>query len=343
MEYPKARVSDQVDDYFGTKVRDPYRWMENVDSGEVKTWVDAENQLTRSYLDDVPGREKMHARLMDLTNFERYTPPERKGERYFYAHNTGLQNQNVVFWQEGLKGEPKVLLDPNTMSKDGTVALNALSITEDGRLAAYSIADAGSDWVKWHVREVATGKDLPDLIEWSKFSGASWTKDGSGFFYEGYERIPTKSPAPKTRHRSRISQLLSQESTSTNSERRSWRTSSSSNGLTTRNLNVGASVTDDGRYLLLIFQSQAAPAPTTSSAIKEPRPPRLGRSSKIVTTRRGRVYAPDRQTTAANFWLRTTLDAQERQGNRRSTLRIRTGRAGRPSSLRPKTISTARP
>src|SRR3981189_673002 len=120
--YPKAHISEQADDYFGTRVSDPYRWMEDVDSAEVKTWVDAENTLTQSYLAQVPVREKMHARLMELTNFERYTAPSKHGSRYFYSHNSGLQNQNVLYWQEGLTGEPKVLLDPNTLSPAGTVA-----------------------------------------------------------------------------------------------------------------------------------------------------------------------------------------------------------------------------
>jgi prolyl oligopeptidase len=191
LAYPHARTVEQTDEYFGTTVNDPYRWMEDVDSAELKTWVDAENELTQSYLAQVPGRDTMLARLMELTNYERYTAPARRGSRYFYAHNSGLQNQNVLYWQEGLDGEANVLLDPNTFSEDGTVAISGLSITDDGTLAAYAIADAGSDWVKWHVREVATGKDLPDLIEWSKFSGAAWLKDDSGFFYARYDAPPT--------------------------------------------------------------------------------------------------------------------------------------------------------
>ena len=159
--------------------------MEDVDSAELKTWIDAENELTQRYLAQIPVRETMQQRLMELINFERYTAPSRRGTRYFYSHNSGLQNQNVLYWQEGLDGEPKVLLDPNTFSEDGTVAISGISITDDGSLAAYSIADAGSDWVKWHVRNVTTGEDLPDVVEWSKFSGASWLKDGSGFFYAG--------------------------------------------------------------------------------------------------------------------------------------------------------------
>ena len=158
LKYPEAHMVEQVDDYFGTKVSDPYRWMENVDSPEVKTWVDAENALTRSYLDPIPGRDAIKSRLMALTDFERYSAPGRQGKRYFYSHNTGLQNQAVFFWQEGLSGEPHVLIDPNTLSKDGTVALNGMGLTDDGKLMAYALSDAGSDWVTWHVRNLENSR-----------------------------------------------------------------------------------------------------------------------------------------------------------------------------------------
>ncbi len=302
MRYPKARVSDQVDVYFGTKVRDPYRWMEDVDSSEVKTWVDAENRLTRDYLDEVPGRERMHARLMDLTNFERYTAPVRKGGRYFYAHNTGLQNQNVVFWQEGLKGEAKVLLDPNTMSKDGTVALSGLSVTENGRLAAYAIADAGSDWVTWRVREVATGRDLPDVVEWSKFSSASWLKDGSGFFYEGYG-VPADAgtkDAPSLKkanyfHKVFLHRLGTPQIADTPVYERP----------DDKELNVAATVTTDGRYLLL-FSSKGT-SPNNELAIKDlanPDAPLV----KVVTAPDA-AYHPI-ENIGTKFWVETTLDAK---------------------------------
>ena len=300
MVYPKARVSDQVDDYFGTKVPDPYRWMENVDSGEVKTWVDAENRLTRGYLDDVPGREKMHARLMEITNFERYSPPTRKGSRYFYDHNTGLQNQSVVFWQEGLTGEPKVLLDPNTMSKDGTVALSGMSVTEDGRLAAYAIAEAGSDWVKWHVREVATGQDLPDLVEWSKFSGASWTKDGSGFFYEGYG-VPKDAAAVQSLKEANYFHKVFFHKLGT---------PQSADALVferpdDKELNVGGAVTEDGRYLLL-FSSKGT-SPNNQLSIKDLEHPE--RPAVPVVTTADAVYQPVAND-GTKFWVHTTLDAK---------------------------------
>ena len=185
-KYPTARATDQVDVYFGTSVHDPYRWMEDVDSPEVKTWVDAENALTQSFLADVPARNKIHARLMELNNFERFTAPNTAAGRYFFHRNSGLQNQSPLYWQQGATGEPKVLLDPNTLSKDGTIALDSISVTDDGKLMAYALAEAGSDVQKVHVKVVATGEDLPDIVDWMKFSGMSWKKDGSGFYYSSF-------------------------------------------------------------------------------------------------------------------------------------------------------------
>ena len=184
--YPAARRSDHVDDYFGRTVADPYRWMEELDSDEVKAWVDGENALTQSYLADVPERATIHARMMELVNYERFSVPEREGGRFFYQRNSGLQNQAILFWQEGEEGGPTTLLDPNTLSADGTVALQGTAASEDGKLLAYALAEAGSDVQTIRVRVVDTGDDLPDLVEWVKFSGISWLKDGTGFFYSSF-------------------------------------------------------------------------------------------------------------------------------------------------------------
>ncbi len=184
--YPQARVSAQVDDYFGVKVQDPYRWMEDVDSPEVKTWVDAENALTQNFLAGVTARERIHARLMELNDYERFSAPMQHAGRLFYRRNTGLQNQAVLYWQQGAQGEPKMLLDPNTLAADGTVSLESISVTDDGTLMAYALAEAGSDVQKVHVKEVASGHDLPDVLDYVKFSGVSWKKDGSGFFYSSF-------------------------------------------------------------------------------------------------------------------------------------------------------------
>jgi prolyl oligopeptidase len=295
LSYPKAHTVDQVDEYFGTRVHDPYRWMEDVDSSEVKQWVDEENKLTQSWLSQTPGREAMHARLMELTNFERYSPPVRKGTRYFYTYNQGLQNQNVIYWQEGLNGEPKILLDPNTMSTDGTVAISGLSITDDGRLAAYSIADAGSDWVKWRVRDVTTGKDLPDLVEWSKFSSASWLKDGSGFFYEGYDKPASEAlKAINYYHKIFFHKLGTPQSQDQLIFDRP----------DDKELQVGANVTDDGRYLL-IYQSKGS-SPNNELSIKDLEHPQ--KPVIQIATVADALYSPI-DNDGTTFWLKTTKDA----------------------------------
>jgi prolyl oligopeptidase len=187
LAYPGAKRSDQVDDFFGTKVADPYRWLENADAPETSAWVEAENKVTFAYLRGIPERDRIKKRLTAIWNYERYGTPSRKGPYYIFTRNTGLQRQSVVFKAKSLDATPEVLLDPNTLSADGTVALRGLSITDDGKYAAYSISASGSDWMEWHVRDVATSKDLSDSIRWSKFSGAAWLKDGSGFYYGRYD------------------------------------------------------------------------------------------------------------------------------------------------------------
>ena len=185
--YPRAKTVDQVDDYHGTKVSDPYRGLEDTDSADTHAWVEAENKVTFQYLEQIPYRHAIHDRLMKLWNYERYGVPEQDGGRYFYQHNNGLQNQNVLLVADSVNAEPRVLLDPNTLSADGTVALVGHAISDDGKLLAYGTSASGSDWMEWRVRDVDTAKDLPDLVKWVKFSGASWTKDGKGFFYSRYD------------------------------------------------------------------------------------------------------------------------------------------------------------
>jgi prolyl oligopeptidase len=187
LPYPKPKTVEQVDDYHGVKVADPYRWLEDTDSADTHAWVEAENKVTFGYLEQIPYRKAIRDRMMTLWNFERFTVPQQQGGRYFYQHNNGLQNQNVLLVAEALNAEPRQLLDPNTLSSDGTVALGGEAITDDGKLMAYGTAASGSDWQEWHVRDVDTGKDLPDLIKWVKFSGASWSKDGKGFYYSRYD------------------------------------------------------------------------------------------------------------------------------------------------------------
>ena len=186
-QYPVAKKVDQIDDYHGVKVPDPYRWLEDPDSADSRAWIEAENKLTFGFLDKIPERTKIKERLTKLWNYEKYSPPFKDGGRYFYLKNDGLQNQPVLYTLKSLNDQPRVLLDPNALAKDGTVALTGQDITDDGKYMAYGLSSAGSDWMEWRVRDVETGKDLPDVIKWVKFSSASWTADGKGFFYSRYD------------------------------------------------------------------------------------------------------------------------------------------------------------
>lgn len=195
--YPKAKKVDHVDEYHGTKVADPYRWLENPDAEDSRAWIEAQNKLTFGFLDQIPERQQIKERLTKLWDYEKYSSPFKEGGRYFFYKNDGLQNQSVLYTADSLEGAPRVLLDPNTLSKDGTVALSGLAISHDGKLMAYALAAAGSDWQEWKVRDVQTGKDLDDHLKWSKFSGASWTKnekgDHKGFYYSRYDEPNEKT------------------------------------------------------------------------------------------------------------------------------------------------------
>ncbi len=193
LQYPTARKSDVVDEYHGTRVPDPYRWLEDPDSPESRAWIEAQNRLTEAYLAAIPARTTIRDRLKKLWNYPKYGTPFRKGGRYFFFKNDGLQNQSVLYKQASLTTQPETLLDPNLLSEDGTVALSTLAVSDDGRLLAYGTSASGSDWEEFRVRDVAMGKDRPDHLKWIKFSGASWTKDGAGFFYSRYPEPTDKA------------------------------------------------------------------------------------------------------------------------------------------------------
>ncbi len=188
IKYPPTRRGDQVDVYHGTRVADPYRWLEEDvrKSDEVRKWVEAENAVTFAYLDKIPERATLKKRLTDLWDYERYETPVKAGGRYFYRRNDGLQNQSVLYTLDRLDSEPRVLLDPNAWSKDGTVALSGTAVSDDGQSLAYGVAEAGSDWQTWKVLDVASGKPRGDEVRWMKYAGVTWTPDGKGFFYSRY-------------------------------------------------------------------------------------------------------------------------------------------------------------
>lgn len=188
--YPKTEKVDVVDNYHGTKVADPYRWLEDDVrvSSQVRDWVTRQNELTFSYLETLPMRDTFEKRLTELWNYERYSAPSKVGTRYVYSYNNGLQNQSVLYIQDSLSAEPRVLIDPNEWSKEGTVALAGTVFSEDGKYLAFGKSVGGSDWSTWHVMDVDTQEVLDDELKWIKFSSASWTPDGKGFFYS---RFPT--------------------------------------------------------------------------------------------------------------------------------------------------------
>ena len=190
LKYPEAKKGDVVEDYHGTPVPDPYRWLEDPDSPETRAWVAAENEITMGYLAGLPVREAYKKRITELWNYPKTQLPSRRAGRLFYRKNSGLQQQGVLYMRASLDSEPQLLLDPNVLSPDGSIAVRSTAASPDGKLLAYATSEGGSDWEVLHVREIGTGKDLPDLLEWVRFSGIDWTKDGKGFFYSRYPKPP---------------------------------------------------------------------------------------------------------------------------------------------------------
>jgi prolyl oligopeptidase len=242
LAYPPAPRGTQVDVYNGTSVADPYRWLEDVDAPATKEWVAAQNRLTDGFLTQIPERAAIRNRLTQLWNYARYSAPFKEGGRYFYFQNTGLQNQSVLYVQDG-RNAPRVLLDPNLLSTDGTVALSGVEASNDGHMLAYSVSTSGSDWQELHVRNVDNGRDLPDVIKWVKFSGVSWTHDNKGFFYSRYDE-PTSGNKMTNANKNhkvyyhRVGQPQSRdELVYDRSDQPDWL--------------FDATVTDDGQYLVI--------------------------------------------------------------------------------------------
>jgi len=244
--YPQTRRVQVVEEQFGVKVADPYRWLENDVRGdkEVADWVAAQNKVTDAYLATLPGRDQFAGRIKTLFNYERFGAPVKKGGRYFYAHNAGLQNQAVLWVRDTLGGAGRVLIDPNGWSKDGATALAEWLPSEDGKLLAYSIQDGGTDWRTIKVVDTATGRETGDEIAWAKYTmGLSWAKDGSGFFYSRYPEPPAgeKFQALNENHKIYFHKLGTPQS----ADRLVYETPASPK------LSHYAGITDDGRYLVI--------------------------------------------------------------------------------------------
>lgn len=188
---PPTKTIDHVDSYHGVKVTDPYRWLEDDvrESKEVAEWVAAQNEQTFGYLHAIPERKQIEDRLTELWNYEKFSSPFKRGGRYYFYKNDGLQNQYVLYVSETLDGEPRVLIDPNTWSEDGTKALSGTYFSDDGKYVTYGVSEAGSDWKKFQIMEIESGKILDEVVDWVKFSGADWTKDSAGFFYSRYPEV----------------------------------------------------------------------------------------------------------------------------------------------------------
>lgn len=185
LHYPKAEKDGTVDEYFGVKVADPYRWLENDTSQQTTAWVEAENKVTNAYLQKIPFREKLLKRMTELVNYEKISAPRKRHGKWYFYKNNGLQNQSVLYVKDNLNGEARVFLDPNTLSTDGTVALKDVSFSNNGKYAAYAISRSGSDWQEFFVIDLKTGQLTDDHIEWAKFSDAAW--QGDGFYYSAYD------------------------------------------------------------------------------------------------------------------------------------------------------------
>jgi prolyl oligopeptidase len=194
-QYPVSKKVDQVDVYHGTRVADPYRWMEDDMSAQTAAWVEAQNKITFPYLDAIPYRQQMRARVVELNEYPKYSSPSRRGPYYFFSKNAGTQNQSVLYIQKGFEGTPEVLIDPNKWSEDGTVRLGAFAVSANAKYAVYGISKSGSDWQEYKVMELATKKTLPDTLKWVKVSGVAW--HGDGFYYSRYP-APAKGKSEKS-------------------------------------------------------------------------------------------------------------------------------------------------
>ena len=242
-DYPEARKDTIVDVYHDTTIADPYRWLENPDSEETKQWVQAQNDITYPYLNQLTHRAAIKNRLTELWDYPRYGVTAKYGEKYFYTYNNGLQNQSVLYVQNSLEDEARVLIDPNTLSEDGTVALGGWSVSNKGNYIQYGISRSGSDWTEFYVRDINTGKDLSDKLIDIKFSSASWTKDDAGFFYQRYPKpedgkaLNAQNRSPKLMYHKIGTDQSKDELIYERPDKPDW-------GFDTK-------VTDDGRYLII--------------------------------------------------------------------------------------------
>ncbi len=298
--YPAARRGVKVDEYHGTQVADPYRWLEEPDSPETRAWVTAENIVTDAFLEAIPQRKSIRERLEKLWNYERFGMPSKRGENYFYSRNDGLQNQSVLYVTQSLAGDARMLLDPNKLSKDGTVALTSTRASDDGKYLAYGLASAGSDWQEWKVLDVATGEDTGDHLRWVKFSGVSWLKDGSGFFYSRYDEPKTGQAFTAANFYQKL--FFHKLGTPQSEDQLIYKRDDQ------KEWGFGGHVTDDGKYLLInVWRSTE---PKNLLFYKELDKPDAPIVELINTWEAEFDYVGNEGT---KFWISTDLDAPHRR------------------------------
>jgi prolyl oligopeptidase len=285
LTYPETRKGDVVDDYFGTKVPDPYRWMEDLDSPDVAAWRDAQNALTFSYLGRLPLRDRLRERITALWDYPKTGIPVREGGRYFYAKNSGLQRQAPIYVRASFDAAPAVVIDPNVLSPDGSVSLAQWSPSPDGRLLAYGLSQGGADWQTIHVRDLSTGRDLDDAVEWMRFSDLSWTKDNRGFFYSRYPEPPKGQvlEAALAGHALYYHRIGTPQADDVliyeRKDQPTWF--------------IGGSVTEDGRYLLVTTARGSDNNNRLYAAdLGDPRHPNIRSSVRPIVERDDAEFAP---------------------------------------------------
>ena len=319
MKYPETRKGDVVDDYHGTKIADPYRWLEDLGSADTKAWIEAQNKVSFSVLEKAPLRESFKKRLTELWDYPRVSLPLREAGQLFYRKNSGLQKQAPLYVRASPSAEPKPLLDPNTLSADGSISLADWSPSPDGRYLAYGLSEGGADWAEVHVREIATGKDLPDLVRWFRFSNISWTKDGKGFFYARFPE-PPKGKALEAELKDHQVWYHRVGTTQDQDRLIYWRKE-------LPKYFVGAGVTDDGRYLLVTLSNGTDPKNRLFVAdLGDPMSPKID-AEVVAIVDEDIAELSVLGNVGSALIVRTDLDAP----NRRVIAidpRLRTGRAG---------------
>ena len=305
VSYPTSQKDDIVDDYFGTKVPAPYQWMEDLDSKPVADWVAAQNKVTFDYLAKLPMREHFSKRITELWDYPKVSIPVREGGRYFYSKNSGLQRQSPVYMRPSLTEPATLVIDPNVLSPDGSVSLAQWQPSHDGKLLAYGLSEGGADWQTLHVRDIDSGKDLPDEIRWMRFSGISWTNDNKGFFYSRYPEPPKgkvleAALSGQAIYYHRIGTPQSQDRMIyARKDLPTWF--------------VGGSVTEDGRYLIVAINKGADNSNRLYYAdLGDPKHPAIGAPVKPVIEDDGAefsVFGNEAQV----LYLRTDQDSPNRR------------------------------